>query len=163
MSGLLQDVLLTIWKLAPPEEEVTCGQFVVAGRNVSGCPVAAPEADLEAVRPDLAAWSRANLEEFRAQGDPGGPVWRPGAPMILAGRGRVVRVRGPYDVGAQGLDSRADAPGSFVCLLMAVVFCRLLCLFPWAWLLRGHLTQPNGCYRLATSRLLLLGGCHGVS
>src|SRR6266851_9762492 len=65
---LLQDVLLTAWNLGPRERELSSGQFLVAGVTALGVLLREPEADLEAARPDLAAWWQANLDKFRAQG-----------------------------------------------------------------------------------------------
>jgi hypothetical protein len=78
-ADLLKNVLLTVWNLAYPAQEVTGGQFVVAGLTALGVLLQDPAADLDAVRPDLAAWWRANQEKFRAQGlleDRSGPAKR---------------------------------------------------------------------------------------
>jgi hypothetical protein len=65
-ASVLEDVLLTVWHLGPPEREVTAGRFLVAGVTALGVLLEHP-ADLEAVRPDLAAWWQENLAKFRAQ------------------------------------------------------------------------------------------------
>ena len=65
---LLQDVLLTAWNLGPRERELSSGQFLVAGVTALGVLLREPEADLEAARPDLAAWWQANLDKLGAQG-----------------------------------------------------------------------------------------------
>jgi len=65
---LLKNILLTVWKLAAPQQEVTGGQFVVAGVAALGALLQDPATDLEAARADLAAWWRSNLEKFRAEG-----------------------------------------------------------------------------------------------
>lgn len=68
-ADLLKNVLLTVWNLAAvPQQEVTGGQFLVAGVAALGVLLRDPAADLEAVRPDLAAWWRANIEKIRADG-----------------------------------------------------------------------------------------------
>jgi hypothetical protein len=78
--SVLEDVLLTVWHLAPPEREVKAGRFVVAGVAALGVLLDDPVADLEAVRLDLAAWWQKNLAKFRAQGilDDRSHVARPG-------------------------------------------------------------------------------------
>jgi hypothetical protein len=67
-ASVLEDVLLTVWKLAPPEREVNSGRFLVAGTVALGVLLRDPAADLEAARPDLSAWWRENLDKFRSQG-----------------------------------------------------------------------------------------------
>lgn len=67
-ADVLEDVLLTVWKLAPPEREVKAGRFLVAGTAALGVLLDDPAVDLEAARPDLSAWWRKNLDKFRAQG-----------------------------------------------------------------------------------------------
>jgi len=65
---MLKNVLLTVWKLAVPRQEVTGGPFLVVGAAALGVLLRDPAADLEAARPDLSAWWQANLEQFRAEG-----------------------------------------------------------------------------------------------
>jgi hypothetical protein len=67
-ASLLEDLLLTVWRLAPPGRQVTGGRFLIAGVAALGVLLNDPAADLEAVRPDLAAWWQKNLDKFRAQG-----------------------------------------------------------------------------------------------
>lgn len=66
--SLLEDVLLTVWKLAPPERSVEAGRFIVAGIVALALLLDDPTVDLEAARPDLAAWWRKNVDKFRDQG-----------------------------------------------------------------------------------------------
>lgn len=67
-SSVLEDVLLTVWKLAPSGREVSGGRFLIAGIAALGVLLDDPSADLEAMRPELAAWWRQNLDKFRGQG-----------------------------------------------------------------------------------------------
>jgi hypothetical protein len=67
-AGVLEDVLLTVWHLAPPERKIKGGRFLVASTAALGILLDDPAVDLEAARPDLSAWWRKNLDKFRAQG-----------------------------------------------------------------------------------------------
>ena len=67
-TSVFEDVLLTVWKLAPPEREVTAGRFIVAAVTALGILRDEPASDLDAVRPDLIAWWEKNLANFRRQG-----------------------------------------------------------------------------------------------
>jgi hypothetical protein len=66
--SIFESVLLTAWKLAPPEQEVTGGRFLVAGVTALGVLMDDPAEELARARPDLSAWWRTNVDKFRAQG-----------------------------------------------------------------------------------------------
>jgi hypothetical protein len=66
--SLLQDVLLTVWKLASAEREVVGGQFLVAGAAALGALLHDPGTAMDDARPDLTAWCQRNLDHFQMQG-----------------------------------------------------------------------------------------------
>ena len=64
-ASLLQDVMLTAWKLAPLDQEVKGDKFMTAGVAALGVLLREPSADLEAVRPELTAWWLENQDIYR--------------------------------------------------------------------------------------------------
>ena len=55
-GSVLEDVLRTVFKLASKDQEVAGGRFVVLAMVALGVLLNDPVADMEAMRPDLAAW-----------------------------------------------------------------------------------------------------------
>ena len=67
-GGLLEDTLLTVFRLASSEREVVAARFLVAGMAALGVLMDDAAAEMQAVRPDLSRWWARNFEKFRALG-----------------------------------------------------------------------------------------------
>jgi len=67
-DSLLEETLLTTFKLVPPETEVKGGRFAVSSSATLGILLDDPQADLEVMRPHLAKWWNRNAKKFRDLG-----------------------------------------------------------------------------------------------
>lgn len=63
-ANLLEDTLLTTFKLASPETEVKDGRFAVSSSATLGILLDNPQADLKTMRPHLAEWWCRTAEKF---------------------------------------------------------------------------------------------------
>jgi len=65
---LVEDILRSVFKHPPIQEEITGAKLIVLGSAALGVLLDDPLAYLDAIRPHLAEWWRRNLEDFRRQG-----------------------------------------------------------------------------------------------
>ena len=65
---LVEDILRSVFKHAPLQNEITGAKLIVLGSAELGILLNDPSADLDRIRPHLAEWWRQNLAHFRRQG-----------------------------------------------------------------------------------------------